>query len=561
MNRSLIIPALAVALAFGAGYAARGVGKSDAATGGDVAGAEGAPASKTRGGGSGADRVGKIANRSGAKGKVFGAPFAPGQAKAWLESLGQTEGDDELAHMRFCQQCGRLDAGSADELAVACLEAAWAIDANDSVMTKKFKHPDLPGEWLGPVLVRLAELAPERALALMQNSGGQSLPDSALQAVFDTVARQNPKLAQAALTGLAEEDRNAALEALTKSWSKSDPVAALAMLDGMTDVEDMRSLCVKAMVERNPELAFSIALSDATGRHETGSLLTLIGADTEMRERVAEWAADYAGPDPAGIRSGVLEEITRRDSEMGKALYSRMASNMTTEEQVKAAAQITTALAGSLGGDVEGWIKGLAEGPGKQSALAAAVRRGIDGSVIARNNIDAVPNGAITRSNIDAILNNPGRTSADFINPIDGSTIPGVPAAASVSTANIVTCGLSSGSDPSVETWLEAMEPSEQKRSLTLQLISKFQDSDPDRAMRWIDSLPSGDDKQTLVRETELKQELDRLRTVQVLGDIPVVGRLFRGSSNQTLPTGSVSGAIIGNQTGRQDVQQPEDSR
>jgi hypothetical protein len=83
--------------------------------------------------------------------------------------------------------------------------------------------------------------------------------------------------------------------------------------------------------------------------------------------------------------------------------------------------------------------------------------------------------------------------------------------------------------------------------------------------MEWIATLPASDDKQILVRETELKQELDRLRTVQVLGDIPVVGRLFRVNSNpdaaQGALIGSGSGAIIGNQEGQPDVQDPEESR
>jgi hypothetical protein len=529
MNKPYIPLALALALGAAGGYAFRGprtagVEREDAAI--QTTRVEGPRESSSQAGSRNAGRE----RQSGQAEAGFARPFAPGGAAGFLESVAHNidDDDDYAATIRMTQDCGRLDARGAEELAVECFRVARLADKGDPEIAKIFPHSDIPEQVLTQALVRLAALNAGKALEMMHHGEDDRISNSLLTAVFATVARENPNLAQQAISGLAEEDREAATQGYLAPLSQQDPAAAFKVLDGMPDSEDLRVRVVAQLAVKDPDAALAQAASRGQAQ-DFQCLDCLIDMSDEMRQRISEWMRGYNGPHADEIRTHALVGLAGSDTREAMNLYTSIADQLPDESRAECAAAVAKQLAAMGAPEANEWLTALPAGPLREATLASAV-----GSALSRF----------------------GRTNADFIGPIDG-----VPAATATNATNIVTCGLRSGSgaisrnnidavlnDPdrsavqsdassnNAAALLNEMEPSPEKEQLTLRYIANLQASDPSAATPWIDSLPDSSHKELLQRQNELKIALQQLAD--------------EGAGGEALSTGPLEGATIGSGQG-----------
>jgi hypothetical protein len=463
MNKSPYFLGLAVAVGFAGGYGVRFVETPRANQGNEIS-----PSGKS--GAQGNDGFDRRASDRTAGG--FAPPFAKGQAAAWLEAVSRDNwSNDPVVAMKMDQQFGRMDARVAEELALEGMRV-WNLNFEDPANQERYPNPEVADHLAQQAFGRLAQLDPARALELMHHGEDQHFPDSLVSLVFGTVTATDPVRASAALAGLGPEDVEAAKEAVVTQWVKQDPRSALAALDQLLPVIPqapgngepqmrgdravLRSDILVKLAKTDPDLALQAIGEGIAIDNDFGSLVQLSQDDHEMRGEIATWAESYSGPEAARIRRAALETISIYDSASAVELYAKIGASLPGADQAHAAADIAGRLTGESRSQASAWADTLPAGPVKEAALAAMV------NAISRHDFGA-------SSDLASDLNDTSR-------------------------------------------WLGAMAPSPEKNELTLQWIGKLQEQSADEALRWIDTLPEGQDKDDLRRETELKAELSEIQ-------------------------------------------------
>ena len=485
-SRTYLLLLLALSAGAAGGYFARGAGNSAATPVGNPSSAQAGGAGDSAAGSNASSRDQHDRTASASSGSAS-FMFAPGQAQAWLEGMAHFEVSDEGAAARLGQQCGRMDAATAEELATECFRISHLLENDDPVVSAKFPDSNLPDIILFQTMVRLAELNPTKAMALMHHSEDDSISDSMLSAVYSTVAQKDPELARQTVDGLAEEDRDAATSGVVMQLAKKDFQAAMKMLDAMPESEELRSKCIVQLAATEPESALGMAV-ERTKLMNFDGLNSLIQLDDDMRKRVADWVVNVSGPDANRIKMETLSHLADADDEAATALYDRISGSLDEDSQIACVESIASHMVRSNDEDVRDWLDKLPQGSVRDQALNTIIENKI-GNLGMGNSPDGF---------------------------YDSS-------------------GLSM--------WLDQLPPSEEKNQLVEQIIDSLATDKPDEALFWIATLPEGPDRDRAQKAAELRKELQAL-TKESSGDSeedsPAEGALL----------GAGAGAIIGNQSG-----------
>ncbi|MEM0896952.1 MAG: hypothetical protein AAGJ79_08690 [Verrucomicrobiota bacterium] len=212
-------------------------------------------------------------------------------------------------------------------------------------------NSELRDEVVESFLHRYAKSAPEKALALVEEFPGASIPRRKLRDIFTAFAQEDPENALAKVERLqTRELRQSALGAIAQAWGRKDHESALAY------IEQIESAATRSEMLR--QLHSSLANSDP----EAAAYGSLQITDRSERQRaISQSASKWFEKDPGSVRAWM-------DSNLGAEMWMRTAEQLVqsqqNEEKFAAVAPIAESLAGdneSLENFVKAWNRHDAE--------------------------------------------------------------------------------------------------------------------------------------------------------------------------------------------------------
>ncbi len=460
MKKPLIFTATAAAL-FGAGYwagQARRPGEAESPPGGAVSAVlSGQKAA-------GPSVVASAAARQELRDFTPGRPFAKGEAKAWLLSLASSlDGDGRImaiAMVDVSQQFLTMDEASIMEAGAALRELLAQYEAGDPAITGIHDADDLLEGGMMLTLIRLAQIRPEAALEVLQES-----PDvksyEAMLFVFGRLAADNPQRAEQIALTFEGKQRGQAMEAILYSMAGKNPAGALEFAARYPeDIDDYdRQRVLETWARRNPREASEAAVQSMQHSGNPEVLRNTLEEWWKLDAKAAAaWAAGLQGPASVTAQAMFLE---KRAGEEPEAVLQEYAALQQAGGDAKNLGRLTGTLAESLAEKdlpaARDWAQSLPSGELQDTALSRVAEHWVkDDAPAASEWIRTLPEG-IARDNAARIL-----------------------------------CNAISRRDPaSAFTWAQSISHENQRRDTMGRVMDDWRQQDPEAAKAALEALPA----------------------------------------------------------------------